>query len=81
LKKEEMREEEFVAIKKLLQNNELELSLFDNIMLGLRYQIAKLDHYFIKAYKYIYYNTFWGAHPSPEARIEAAKKYLQQQEA
>lgn len=81
LQKEQLREEEFVAVKKLLQSNQLELSFFDNIKLNLRYQLAKLGHNCGKAYKYIYYNTFLGAHPSPQARIEAAKKYLQQQEA
>ena len=79
LQKEQLREEEFVAIKKLLQENWSELSLFDNMMLRGRYYIAKGIHLCGKAFHYIYENTPLGAHPSPEARIEAAKKYLQQE--
>lgn len=79
LEKEALREEEFVAISELLQQNRSDLSLWNNMTLGLRYYMAKFGHNFGKAYKYVYYNTFLGAHPSPEARIEAAKKYLQQE--
>lgn len=79
LQKEELREEEFVAIYNLLQENKVDLSLWSNMTLGLRYYMAKVGHFYNKAHKYIYYNTFLGAHPSPKARIEAAKKYLQQE--
>ncbi len=76
LKKDELREEEFVAVGELLQQNWSQLSFYDNTMLGLRYSLAKFGHNFTKAYKHIYHNTFLGAHPSPEARIAAAKEYL-----
>ena len=76
LQKDCLREEEFVIVDELLRQNKSQISLFDNVMLRLRYQFAKLGHGFTKRYKYIYYNTFLGAHPSPEARIEAVQKYL-----
>ena len=79
LDKEQLREEEFVAIAELLQKNSADLSLWSNMTLNLRYQLAKLGHNFSKAYKYVYHNTFLGAHPSPEARIAAARQYLQQE--
>ena len=76
LKKDQLREEEFIAIYELLQQNKSKLSLLDNTTLALRYYIAKTGHLCGKAYKYVYHNTFYGAHPSNEARIAAAKKYL-----
>jgi Zn-dependent protease with chaperone function len=79
LEKEQLREEEFVAIAELLQKNRSDLSLWSNMTFGLRYSMAKFGHNFGKAFKYIYHNTFLGAHPSPEARIAAAQKYLQQE--
>jgi hypothetical protein len=45
----------------------------------LRYYLAKGGHLCGKAFGYIYHNTPLGAHPSNEARIEAAQKYLQQE--
>ena len=79
LEKEQLREEEFVAIAELLQKNRSDLSLWSNMILGLRYSMAKFGHNFGTAFKYIYHNTFLGAHPSPEARIAAAQKYLKQE--
>lgn len=80
LQKDELREEEFTAIYELLQQNKSQLSFSDYYFdLIIRYYAAKAGHIYGKAYKYIYYNTFWGAHPSPEARIAAAQQYLQQE--
>ena len=42
LEKEQLREEEFVAIAELLQKNRSDLSLWSNMILGLRYSMAKL---------------------------------------
>jgi Zn-dependent protease with chaperone function len=76
LQKDQLREEEFTAIYELLQQNKSQLSFDDYFDLIIRYYMAKAGHLYGKAYKYIYYNTFIGAHPSPEARIAAAKEYL-----
>lgn len=80
LKKEQLREDEFIATYDILQQNKAVLPN-DYNELAMRYYLAKAGHVIEKAYKYIYHNTFLGAHPSHEARITAAKKYLATQEA
>jgi Zn-dependent protease with chaperone function len=79
LEKEQLREEEFVAVYELLQQNAAELSLWSNATLRLCYYLAKGGHLCGKAFEYIYHNTPLGAHPSSEERIAAAQKYLQQE--
>lgn len=80
LGKEQLREEEFVAIHNLLQQNKVDLTFSDYYFdLMPRYYLEKFGHNIDKARRYIYHNTFLGAHPSPEARIAAAQKYLQQE--
>jgi Zn-dependent protease with chaperone function len=82
LKKEELREEEFVAIYQLLQENKANLTFSDYYFdLIIRYYMAKGGHNIGKAFKYVYHNTILGAHPSPEVRIAAAQQYLASQEA
>ncbi len=81
LKKDEIREEEFVTVYELLQNNKSSLSGLDYYRLAFKYYIMKGGHLFTKAYKMLYHETFVGAHPSPEARIKAAQDYLAQQNA
>jgi Zn-dependent protease with chaperone function len=77
LQKDQLREEEFTAIYELLQQNKSQLSFDDYYFdLIIRYYTAKAGHLYSKARKYIYHNTFLGAHPSPESRIAAAKQYL-----
>lgn len=44
------------------------------------YYLTKLGHLLLKGYKWVYYNTPYGPHPSPEARITTVKKYLAQQQ-
>ena len=80
LQKEELREEEFVTIYNLLQENKANLTFSDYYFdLIIRYYMAKFGHNIGKVRKYIYHNTFLGAHPSHQARIDAAKQYLQQE--
>lgn len=79
LKKEQLREEEFVVVYELLQNNSADLSLLDNMSLRLRYYVAKGGHLYGKALEYIAHHTPLGSHPSHEARIAAAQQYLQQE--
>jgi Zn-dependent protease with chaperone function len=80
LEKDQLREEEFVTVYDLLQKNKSELSFLDYYRLMLRYYLAQGGHMYIKAFKTLYHETFWGAHPSPEARIKAAQDYLAQQQ-
>lgn len=69
------REQQFTNTNNLLADNYKDFKTGDYITLKTRYYIAKAGHLFGKAYKWLYYNTFWGAHPSPQERIKAAKEY------
>jgi len=79
LKKDQLREEEFATIYQLLQQNKANLETSDYYELIARYYLARAGHLFIDFYKTVYHETFIGAHPSPQARIAAAKKYLAKQ--
>lgn len=79
LKKDQLREEEFTIIYQLLQQNKANLAASDYYELIARYYLARAGHLFIDFYKTVYHGTFIGAHPSPQARIAAAKKYLAKQ--
>jgi Zn-dependent protease with chaperone function len=80
LQKEELREEEFATIYKLLQDNKADLSFISYYFnLIIRYYSSRIGHLYNNIREYVYHHTFLGAYPSPEARIEAAKKYLQQE--
>lgn len=80
LKKDQLREEEFASVYELLQQNKSNLSTFDYYELVVRYYLAKFEQSYTNFYKKIYYETFIGAHPSPEARIAAAKEHLAKQQ-
>lgn len=79
LKKDQLREEEFVTIYQLLQQNKANLATSDYYELVARYYLARAGQSFIDLYKTVYHETFIGAHPSPQARIAVAKKYLARQ--
>jgi len=81
LKKDQLREEEFAPIYALLQQNKQGLSSCDYYKLAGRYYLARAGQSFINFYKKVYHETFIGAHPSPQARIAAAKEYLATQQA
>jgi len=81
IKKDELREEDFVAVYELLQQNKASLSLNDYYELLMRYYLARADQSIWNFYKKIYHETFIGAHPSPEARIATIKEYLAKQQA
>lgn len=81
LKKDQLREEEFAPLYELLQKNRSNLSTVDYYELVARYYLARASQCFVDGYKKIYYETFIGAHPSPQARITAIKKYLEIQQA
>lgn len=52
------------------------ISLVDYAQLKVRLGLVKMRHAFNKGYRWLNHNTPWGAHPSPDARIEAAQEYL-----
>ena len=79
LKKDELREEEFVSIYALLQKNKNNISISDYYSLIMSYYLARAGQLYWNLYNEIYHETFVGAHPSPQARIEAAKKHIRQQ--
>ncbi|HLC07507.1 MAG TPA: M48 family metalloprotease [Candidatus Babeliales bacterium] len=81
LKKDQLREEEFASIYELLQQNKPNLSMIDYYSLVARYYVARAGQSYTNLYKKIYYETFIGAHPSPQARIAAAQEYLETQQA
>jgi Zn-dependent protease with chaperone function len=81
IKKDELREEEFVAIYELLQQNKSGLSSNDYYGLLIRYYWEKAGHAYSNFCKKIYHETFIGAHPSPQARIATVKEYLAKQQA
>lgn len=76
LEKENKRDKEFIITYDILQDNKKDLSMSDYYSLLIRYYIAKYGHEYRKCLQNIYHNTFLGAHPSPEKRINAASHYL-----
>lgn len=67
---------DLVEISDKVNADRKNVGIHDYLQLKLRLGMVKLCHKFSNAYKWIYYNTPWGAHPSPEARIDAAQNYL-----
>ncbi len=65
---------------KVLAENKAKLNIVDRISFNTGLYLIKINHSLTRNltnfYKWIYHNTFIGAHPSPQARIAAAKKYL-----
>jgi Zn-dependent protease with chaperone function len=70
---------EFEKVKSLLEANKDVLNKQDYHQLSQRHTFAKWGHAWNKGMRWLYHNTFLGAHPSNEDRIAAAEKYLQQQ--
>lgn len=73
---EAAREKEWAETLEIIEKNKDSLSEFD-------YEDLKKRHSFIKTvndfFKWLYYKTPFGEHPSPEARIKAAQDYLSTQ--
>lgn len=80
LKKEQIREEEFVVVYNLLQANRASLPSLNYYSLLAYYYMEKCFHKIEKFKKFIRHETFWGLHPSDQARIAAAREYLAQQQ-
>lgn len=75
------REGEFDVTYDLLQQNKADIIGIGYSFLALRYYMARSGHAVLKAFRSLYHDTFLGAHPSNQARIDAAKEYLAEQQA
>jgi Zn-dependent protease with chaperone function len=79
LDRETKHDHDFDIIYNKLQENKSKLDNADYIRLMIRYYLVKGGNYFSKFIQYIYHFTPLGAHPSHEARIQAAQDYLAEQ--
>jgi Zn-dependent protease with chaperone function len=78
--REQEREDQFAQLSDLLTISKNDVGCFDRVMLRLYYYLVKAGYSFNKIFRWIGYNTPLGTHPSPQARIDAAKAYLAQQQ-
>lgn len=76
LVREKAYEKHFGQTYDVIERNAPEIGLIDRTYLKTRYYLTSGVHKVGKALAWVYHNTPLGAHPSHEARIEAAKKYL-----
>ena len=67
---------DLVMISDKIYENKKNVTVIDYLQLKLRLGMVKVGHKFGKAYEWLNYNTPWGAHPSHDARIEAAQEYI-----
>ena len=79
--KYEKQDQDFADVKNVLRENRSNLtkdylSLLVYPCLMLRYYVALVDHKINKCWRWLYYNTPYGEHPSNKARIEAAQESL-----
>jgi Zn-dependent protease with chaperone function len=70
------REQDFISTCACLEHSKQRIYFIDYLKLKGYYYWEKLGQSLLDGYKWIYYNTFYGPHPSPEARIETIKEYL-----
>lgn len=73
IKKEKKYNSDLINAKALYLQHEKNLGILDKIYFKLSFFYADQIH---KMYQWVYYNTFVGPHPSPEARKDAIEKYL-----
>lgn len=78
--KEESSDIAFAKTYEFLQNNKQQLSSRDYRGLIVRYYLARLGDYYNKAFRWLYYNTPFGPHPSPAARISTIRAYLENEQ-
>lgn len=78
--KDVVREKEYqeacLYTEKVLEDNKTHISNSDLFSLKFDFSMIKVRHKMMNAYKWMYHNTFIGAHPSSQARITAAQKYV-----
>lgn len=80
LQNEALAEKEFVTIYELLQANKASLNCVNYYQLLSQYYFEKCGHKLHKLLLKIKDETFWGDHPSYQARIAVVREYLAQQE-
>lgn len=73
--KEDHYEQGFLDTYAKIQENKDNVGLINYLSLAQRYYTNRALNYIDKAYKWLYHNTFLGAHPSHEARIKAVREY------
>ena len=76
--KEQKNDAAFDNTYDLLKENKPEIRSSDYMNLMMRYYLAKTGQLFNKAYRWVYHNTPFGPHPSPQARIKAAQDFIHQ---
>lgn len=80
LQKRELKtDEDFATTYVKLQESESKIGSSDYNSLKIDYYMAKGFNYLDKAFRWLYYNTSFGPHPSPEARIKTIQAYLDEQ--
>lgn len=72
-------DQDFNHTREMLTKSKPEIGLYSYAGLSTIYYLAKFEHILSKAYRWLYHNTPFGEHPSPEARIKATQDYLNSQ--
>jgi len=80
-KKEEKIESQFDGTRAKIQANSSDVGFINYLGLMMRYYAAKTGYVIGNGYKWLCYNTPFGDHPSPAARIKYTQEYLDQKPA
>jgi len=78
LKKEAQQDKDFDDTYILLKESKSSIEFSDYLGLHFNYYFAKSGHKLNKAYKWLYYHTPFGQHPSCQERIKSARRYKKQ---
>lgn len=74
--KEKAEDDAFNEVYTALEKNKSQLSADDHQQILINYYVAKGFQGLIKGFKWVYYNTRFGPHPSPEERQKTIEEYL-----
>lgn len=74
-RKEQKAADDFDITSDVLSSARASLTFNDYLNLNLRYYIAKTGYKINSAFRWFYYHTPFGPHPSPESRIRDAREY------
>lgn len=75
-KKDQKKKNDFNIVSNVLSENSSKIKFDEWVALNLNYYIAKVGFKIDSGFKWLYHNTPWGAHPSHNDRIRAAKKHF-----
>ncbi len=81
LQRKDQEEKDAFGITADVIDSNPQLPFGERFNLKLRFRLAKLGYKIDSAFRWWYYNTPFGPHPSHSSRIEAAREYLNTQEA